>query len=72
MMIATSARFVIREHRIPTAKARPYIVTLGPDGNVWFCESGADRIGRLSDQLFAEPSGHIGERRELAAERMGE
>jgi hypothetical protein len=51
-MIATSAGFVIREHRIPTAKARPYIVTLGPDGNVWFCESGADRIGRLSTRDY--------------------
>jgi hypothetical protein len=56
MMIAPSARYVTREHRIQTAKARPYIVTLGPDGNFWFSESGADRIGRLStrDYTIAE------------------
>ena len=49
-------RHAIREHRIPTPDARPYIVALGPDGNVWFCESGAGKIGRLStrDGTFAE------------------
>jgi virginiamycin B lyase len=38
----------IREHKIPSPGSRPYILTFGPDGNLWVCESGAARIGRLS------------------------
>jgi virginiamycin B lyase len=47
---------VIREHRIPTPGSKPYIITLGPDGNLWFCESGVSRIARLSlkDGTFTE------------------
>ena len=43
-------------HRIPTADSRPYLVALGPDGNLWLCENGASRIGRLNphDGTFAE------------------
>ena len=37
----TSAKPVIREHRIPTPDSKPYIAVEGPDGNLWFCESGA-------------------------------
>ncbi len=46
----------IREHRIPTPGSKPYILTLGPDGNLWFCQSGASKIGRLSpkDGTFTE------------------
>ena len=39
------ARPVIREHRIPTPDSKPYIAVEGPDGNLWFCESGASKIG---------------------------
>ena len=44
---ATSARSapVIREHRIPTRNSKPYIAVEGPDRNLWFCESGASKIG---------------------------
>ena len=41
----SSSRLVIREHRIPTPGSGPYIVTEGPDGNLWFCESRAGKIG---------------------------
>jgi len=34
-------------HPIPTPDAKPYIVTVGPDGLLWFCESGTAKIGRL-------------------------
>ena len=46
----------IREHKIPSPGSRPYILTFGPDGHLWVCESGAARIGRLSlrDGTFAE------------------
>jgi virginiamycin B lyase len=38
-------RFVA--HAIPTANAKPYLITPGPDNAIWFCESGAGKIGRL-------------------------
>ena len=40
-------RVAIREHRIPTAGSGPYICVEGPDRCLWFCESGAAKIGRL-------------------------
>ncbi len=43
----TSSRVTIREHRIPSADAKPYIAVEGPDGALWFCESGAAKIGRF-------------------------
>src|SRR3954462_311674 len=38
---------VMRLHRIPAAKSELYICMGGPDGQLWFCESGASTIGRL-------------------------
>src|SRR4249919_299485 len=35
----------IREHNIPSANSAPYICVEGPDGNLWFCESGAAKLG---------------------------
>ena len=40
-----STKPVIREHKIPTPDSGPYIVVEGPDGNLWFCESRAAKIG---------------------------
>ena len=37
----------IREHRIPSAGSKPYIAVQGRDGALWFCESGASKIGRF-------------------------
>src|SRR5579871_4071573 len=37
----------IRAHRIPTPDSGPYIAVEGPDGNLWFCESRAGKIGCL-------------------------
>src|SRR6202023_3931336 len=37
----------IREHKIPSADSKPYIAVEGPDRCLWFCESGAAKIGRL-------------------------
>ena len=39
------AKPIIREHRIPTADSKPYIAVEGRDGNLWFCENGASKIG---------------------------
>ena len=42
-----SQKVSIREHRIPSAGSKPYIAVEGPDGALWFCESGASKIGRF-------------------------
>ena len=43
----TARKVLIREHRIPSANSAPYICVEGPDRNLWFCESGAAKIGRF-------------------------
>jgi streptogramin lyase len=50
---AYSQGFTIEEFAIPTAGSQPAVITRGPDGNLFFTESGADRIGRIT------PSGVI-------------
>lgn len=65
----------IHAHLIPTPQSKPYIAIIGPDRQLWFTESGANRIGRmnLSDGSFQEfvvPTPHsepIG----LTADRVG-
>jgi virginiamycin B lyase len=32
----------------PTKTSRPYAITTGPDGNLWFTEYIGNKIGRLS------------------------
>ena len=43
--IRSRSKPIIREHTIPTPDSKPYIAVEGPDGNLWFCESGASKIG---------------------------
>ena len=38
----------ITEFPIPTAAAGPFFITPGPDGNVWFTENSANKIGRFN------------------------
>jgi virginiamycin B lyase len=38
---------IFRHHKIPTQGSEPYICITGTDGHLWFCESGASKIGRL-------------------------
>jgi virginiamycin B lyase len=38
----------IREFAVPTADSRPAFITAGPDGNLWFTEALANKIGRIS------------------------
>jgi virginiamycin B lyase len=55
---ATSAMALpgpIQEFSIPTAASQPTAITTGPDGNLWFTESAANQIGRIT------PSGTITE-----------
>ena len=39
---------VITELTIPTAGSFPGGITAGPDGNLWFCANGSNRIVRLT------------------------
>src|SRR5712691_10083593 len=43
-------------HSIPTPDSKPYLIVLGPDRHLWFCENGAAKIGRMNpaDASFAE------------------
>lgn len=43
-----SAQATIVEFPIPTADSKPACITLGPDGNLWFTESGANKIGTVT------------------------
>jgi streptogramin lyase len=38
----------ITEFTVPTAGAAPWGIAAGPDGNLWFTESGAGKIGRIT------------------------
>src|SRR6266436_741926 len=45
----------VTEFGIPTNNSQPAGITLGPDGNLWFTESRADQIGKIT------PNGSITE-----------
>src|SRR5213080_3960121 len=52
IVAATPARAVptlgrFRQFPLPS-HSRPVGITAGPDGNLWFTESGRDRIGRIT------------------------
>jgi virginiamycin B lyase len=38
----------ITEFPIPTAASRPFAITAGPDGALWFTETGGNKIGRIT------------------------
>ncbi len=44
---------VITDFTTPTAKSGPAVVTVGPDGNLWFTESGANKIGMINPTTHA-------------------
>ena len=62
----THAKPVIREHRIPTPDSKPYIAVEGPDGNLWFCENGASKIGCFDPRTGAVSRIRAALRRQLA------
>ena len=38
----------ITYHKVPTEKTIMHRILQGPDGNIWFTELGADKVGRLT------------------------
>ena len=46
--IHTSSAGSITEFPVPTGKSSPEGIAAGPDGNLWFTESGGNKIGRIS------------------------
>jgi virginiamycin B lyase len=45
---ALAAAQAITEFHIPTANSQPFGVTAGPDGNIWFTELAANKIGQIT------------------------
>jgi streptogramin lyase len=63
----------ISEFPVQTANSSPWGITVGPDNNLWFTETSAHNIGRITPggvlrefPLF-EPVGHFPEPREITA-----
>src|ERR1700741_3577044 len=52
----TGAAVNIVLHHIPSVDSKPYIIVVGPDDHLWFCESGASKIGRFNpnERSFVE------------------
>jgi virginiamycin B lyase len=48
LLLSTAAGASITEFNIPTAESAPRRIALGPDGNLWFTESHAEKIGRIT------------------------
>jgi len=50
-----ASRATVHEFPLSSPASRPYEITRGPDGNLWFTEPGANQVGRIT------PSGVITE-----------
>src|SRR5437016_726392 len=46
--IVCSGQVTITEYSVLTGGSEPYGITAGPDGNLWFTEIMASRIGRIT------------------------
>jgi virginiamycin B lyase len=56
---ATMRAQTIDEFPVPTAASRPQCIAAGSDGNLWFAETGASKIGRITpDGLISEFAVH--------------
>ena len=45
---SAAAQPLITEFVIPTGSSQPLGIMAGPDGNLWFTEPGANKIGRIT------------------------
>lgn len=48
MTVPVSAAVVINEYDVPTPNSGSVHMALGPDGNIWFTEYSADKIGKIN------------------------
>lgn len=48
LLLAPGALADVTEFPLPHAESRPYTIVPGPDGNLWFTESGRGTIGRIT------------------------
>jgi hypothetical protein len=39
---------IVTEYTVPTPDCQPSAITTGPDGNIWFTEDRASKIGRFT------------------------
>jgi streptogramin lyase len=55
LAFAAAGSAQVTEFPIPTANSKPSGITRGPDGNLWFTEFGANKIGRITpDGIITE------------------
>ncbi len=45
---ATLAPGIVTEYGVPTASSKPYGITTGPDGNLWFTEAVGNKVGKVT------------------------
>ena len=48
LLVAAPTAWAITEVPVPTPGSDPEVITMGPDGDLWFTEFGADKIGRVT------------------------
>jgi hypothetical protein len=48
IVVITPQGFVVHEFNVPTPNAGLADIIVGPDGNLWFCESAVSKIGEIS------------------------
>jgi virginiamycin B lyase len=46
----TTDGVITHRYPIPSANTSPLVLTIGPDGNVWYTSQDGDKIGRLRIQ----------------------
>jgi uncharacterized protein (TIGR03437 family) len=48
LLTVLPAESMIQEYAVPTANSQPLCIAAGPDGNLWFTESAANKIGKVT------------------------
>jgi len=46
--VVCPAQVTFTEYPVPTSRSNPYIITAGPDGNLWFTEHEGNKIARIT------------------------
>ena len=67
---AHAATSRITEYPIPTRNSNPVDITTGPDGNLWFTEAAANRIGKITTRENLRGIPFLLARADLMASRL--